>query len=511
MGMAMVGAYVITIPDRIASDRADEADRRWRKQESLERYGRNNCPDAFVDICWEFDPSEASMALSAQPPWETYKRIVEHLRKQPLPLDDKRSLEVYKGVRRGLLNGLTRRQYAAALADAAYFVESAKAGDGVSAAMLLSALARTVLPARLHLSSPDEWKLAGQIASLLVPAYERTLAELSDAAQKAQGLQVDEHGPAYALARAEFCLASAYEFAAFIEQDPAEKAHLLAKAFAVYARATERPSGGTSEYFLYWSLPVKAAIAGSRVAATDEQRLELARRLKTTMNLELRRDSGESWPGVYHHTAGSRSLDMNYFLYDAVRPDSRWLPLFLKIDKSKLPYPTLMNMAILEIRESCDSAEARRTVVEILLGMYDMYAVKASSVKASTGYISKGAVAELLLELYVRSGEEHWLRSGPGYLRKAGDSLPASDWNALVKQARRQRTELLAQINAPNLCCDADSLVIRLGDFGLITDQAECAWAHELIVQYPLASERRSSLLGSEYGTERYIWEWPSR
>jgi hypothetical protein len=222
--------YVLTIPRRLQEDRADEADRKWREAWSRENYGQYHCPDSFVDICWEFDPAEAHSALSAPPPWDTYKRIVEHLREQPLPLDDERSLEVYKGVRRGLLKEpLTRRQYAAVLADAARFIQSPRAGDGLSAAMLLGGLTQTLIPARLHLSSPDERRRAGEVAALLVPAYERALAELSDAAQEDR-LQIDKRGAAYTLARAEFCLGSAYEFAASVAQDPAEKERLRARA-----------------------------------------------------------------------------------------------------------------------------------------------------------------------------------------------------------------------------------------------------------------------------------------
>jgi hypothetical protein len=522
-GVILAGAHVIKTADRIteefaekAAERAEEAANKRRQEERVKNYGRDNCPDAFIDMCWEFYPAEAGMTGSAPPPWETYQKIVGHLREQPLPLDDERSLNVYKGVRRVLneltrqqyrvLNGLTRQQYAVVLADAARFINSPKAGDVVSAAILQSFLAQTMLSTGLHLSSPGEWKLAGQVASLLVPAYERALAELADQ-------------DACTLALAEFYLASAYEFAAFVEQDPAEKARLAAQAFAVYARATER-----TEDFPYWSLRLMAGIAGSRVAATDEERLELARRLTTTINLELRRDSSDSWSDVYSRTVRYQTSIMSdfsdFFLYDAVlpdsqwlplflgavRPDSQWLPLFLEIDTSKLTHPTLLNMAILEIQENCGSAPARRAAVDILLGLYE-YAVEAA-----TGYIYEGAVAALLLELYVRSGDEHWLRAAPGYLRAGGDSLSANDWKELVKQARRQRAELLAQLDAPNLCRDADNLVIRWRGF-LITDQEECGRARDLIDRYPLASEIGPAWLGAEYGTERYLLnrEWPIR
>jgi hypothetical protein len=221
--------YVLTIPRRMEEKRADEADRRWREARSRENYGKNHCPDSFVDICWEFNPADAHSALDAPPPWDTYKRIVEHLREQPLPLDDERGREVYTGVRRGLLREpLTRRQQNTVLADAKRFLESPRAGDGLSAAMLLGGLTQTLLPVRLHLSTPDERRLAGEVAALLVPAYERALAELSDAAQEDR-LQIDKRGAAYTLARAEFCLGSAYEFAASVAQDPAEKERLRAR------------------------------------------------------------------------------------------------------------------------------------------------------------------------------------------------------------------------------------------------------------------------------------------
>jgi hypothetical protein len=257
MGVLLAGAYVIETPERLLRkiDRGG-----WDKEENRQYYGKRYCPDAFVDICWEF----FSESGAPSPSWETYKRIVEHLREKPLPLDDERSRKVYQGVRQSLTSKpLTDGQHAAVLADAAHFIQSPKAGDGVSAAVLLGALARNLLPVHRHLSSPDERWLAGEVASLLVPAFERALAELSDAAKEAR-LRIDAHDAAFALARAELCLGSAYEFAAFVEQDPAEKKRLFAEAFAVYARrATEsRP----------WFLQMKAGVAGSRVAATDGQR-----------------------------------------------------------------------------------------------------------------------------------------------------------------------------------------------------------------------------------------------
>ncbi|MDR2162308.1 MAG: hypothetical protein LBO77_09255 [Desulfovibrio sp.] len=491
-GAVLAGAYVITIPDRIAEDRAREADRKWREASSRERYGRSNCPDAFVDICWEFDPEDAASALSAPPPWETYGRIVGHLREQPLPLDDERSRKVYQGVRRGLLQEpLTDRQYAAVLADAAHFIKSPKAGDGVSAAMLLSALTQTLLPARLHLSSPDEWKLAGRVAALLVPAYERALAELADAAKEAR-LRLDQHGDASALARAELCLASAYEFAAFVEQDPAEKERLFAKAFAVSVRGAEGPN---------WYYRIMAGMAGGRAAATDGERLELARRLTDAASLELRRTSDR--PALYDNMVFINmyylSFGVKYFLYQDVRPGSAWAPFFRDPSPSNPPKQTPLNLAILEIWERCESADTRRAAVEALVGLY--------AVGRHAGHTPKGAVAALMLELYGRSGDERWLRAAPGYMRAGGDLLPAGEWKTLAEQARRRRAELVAQLDDPKLCRDADGLVIRRGGSGLITDQAECAGARELIARYPLAAERRSSWLGSEYGTERYIWE----
>jgi hypothetical protein len=95
MGAALVTAYVLTIPDRLERDRAEEAAEKRRNARSREQYGQHQCPDAFVDICWEFDPADAHSALSAPPPWETYQRIVEHLRERPLPLDDERSRKVW--------------------------------------------------------------------------------------------------------------------------------------------------------------------------------------------------------------------------------------------------------------------------------------------------------------------------------------------------------------------------------------------------------------------------------
>ncbi|MDR1124693.1 MAG: hypothetical protein LBM64_01325 [Deltaproteobacteria bacterium] len=153
------------------------------------------------------------------------------MREQPLPLDDKRCLKVYQGLRRALRNEpLTKKRQATVLADATQLVQSSRIGDGVSAAMLLSALTSALLPARLHLSSPDERQLAGEVAALLVPAYERALAELSEAAHEAHWASN------FSLALAEICLGSAYESAAFVEQNPVEKKRLLAKAFAWYAR-----------------------------------------------------------------------------------------------------------------------------------------------------------------------------------------------------------------------------------------------------------------------------------
>jgi hypothetical protein len=477
---AYAGVYVVTIPQRL------QAEQESGQREALRRedYGARNCPEAFVDICWEFDPADASSAPSAPPPWETYQKIVAHLREQPLPLDDKRCLTVYQGMRRALRNEpLTKKQQATVLTDAAQLVQSPKAGDGVSAAMLLSALTSTLLPARLHLSSPDERQLAGEVAALLVPAYERALAELSEAAQEAHW------GSDFSLALAEICLGSAYEFAAFVEQNPAEKKRLLAKAFAVYARTTEIPN---------WYIQIMAGMFGSRTAATDGERLELARRLTAALSLELRQDSG--WPYIYDHELFTDfyyfSFGVLFFLYEDARPGSEWAPFFRK--PSELPGQTTLNLTILEIWENCESAEARRAAADILIGLY--------ATGAPAGHTPKGAVAALLLEFYGRSGDGHWLRAAPGYLRAGGDSLSAGEWQELAEQARRQRAELVAQLDGPNLCRDADGLVIRLrGD--LITDQRECAAAREFVARYPMVSEKRPSRLGAEYGTERYIWE----
>jgi hypothetical protein len=494
--------YVITIPRRMEEARSEDAGKRWREAQSRERYGMRNCPDAFVDICWEFDPAEAHQALSAPPPWETYERIVEHLRKQPLPLDDTRSREVYKGVRRSLLKeALAERQYAAVLADAARFIESRRAGDGVSAAMLMSALTQTLLPVRLHLSSPDERERVGEVAALLVPAIERAWADLSDAA-KEDRLRIDDHGAAYALARAESCLGSAYEFAAFVAQDPAEKERLRAKAFAVYSRLATQATEGRNAYR---ALSIGAFIAASRTAASDAERLELYRRMTTTM-------SASPFHGAY---GAFFTFRVNYFLYDDVPPALPRQPsLFGKLaaytsvgkasDGKMRPHQTWlaqtwMNQVILAVWEDCESAEARRAAVDSLIGLY--------ATRKDAGDAYKGAIARLMLELHVRSGDMHWLLAGPGTLRAGGDSLPAAVWKKLAERSRLRRAELLAQLNDPNVCRDSDGLVIRRQDADLITEPAECAAAHAFVVQYPMASESRPSRLGAEYGNERALLE----
>ncbi|MDR1311849.1 MAG: hypothetical protein LBK01_08295 [Burkholderiaceae bacterium] len=512
--------HVITIPRRLDEARSEEARERRQTAERRERYGKYNCPDAFVDICWEFSPADAHSATSAPPPWETYEKIVSHLREQPLPLDDERSLKVYQGVRGSLLKALTKKQYAAALADAAHFIQSPRAGDGISAAMLLSALTRTLLPLRLHLSSPDERRLAGEVATLLVPAYERALTELSDAAKKSR-LHIDKHGAAYALARAEFCLGSAYEFAAFVTQDPAEKKRLLSKAFAVYARvATQVTEGGYwTSPSAYWVNSIGAFIAASRVAVTDAERLELARHTTRAMSTALRRvtsaERAAANTRLYaaHYNSFS-SFRVNGYLYNDVPPGSpRPTSLFGKPptyisdgktpDGKTRPMPTRLghtwiNQAILAIWEDCESADARRAAVDTLMGLY--------AVGKDSGDTYKGAIAMLMLELYAQSGDEHWLRDAPAYLRAGGDSLPASEWKKLAAQARQRRAELVAQLDDPSLCRDADGLVIRWrGD--LITDRRMCATVRDLIARHPMVSERRPSRLGAEYGTERYVWE----
>jgi hypothetical protein len=120
----------------------------------------------------------------------------------------------------------------------------------------------------------------------------------------------------------------------------------------------------------------------------------------------------------------------------------------------------------------------------MLLGLY---------AEGHVAYTSKGAVAMLLLELYVRSGDEHWLRAAPEYLRAGGDALPAGEWQKLAEQARQRRAEFLAQPDDPNVCRDADGLPIRLeGDADLLIPregqallmrQGQCAKARELKFQ----------------------------
>jgi hypothetical protein len=483
MAGAYAGAYVVSIPDRLQAAHAAKEDILRREAQSRERYGKHHCPEAFVDICWEFDPADASSALSAPPPWETYERIVEHLRKAPLPLDDERSRKVYRGMRRALRSEpLTEEQQAAVLADAARFIESSRAGDGLSAAMLLSALAQGLLPARFQHASPDALQRAGKIAALLVPAYARALAELSGGSKEAHW------GSAFSIALAEICLGSAYEFAAFAERDPAEKKRLLAKAYAVYARATETPN-------VY--IQIMAGMFGSRAAATDGERLELVRRLTAALGPELRRGSGwtslhdpETFLDLYHLSFG-----VQFFLYEAVRPGSGWVPFFR--EPSEQPGQNTLNLTILEIWETCESAEARRAAAETLIGLY--------AAGASAGPPAQGAVAALLLELYGRSGDERWLRAAPGTLRAGGDPLPVGEWKKLAERTRRDRAERVAQLGDPKVCRDFDGIVIRLRRT-LITDPRICAAAREHIARYPALSEKRPSPLGAEYGSERSIW-----
>jgi hypothetical protein len=428
------------------------------------------------------------------------------LREQPLPLDDQRSLEVYKGVRRGLLKeSLTRRQYAAVLADAAHFLQSPRTGDGVSAAMLLSALTQSLLPARLHLSSPEERRLAGEAAALLVPACERALAELLGAAQEAR-LAIDRHGDAYTLGRAEFCLASAYEFAAFVEPDPAEKERLLAKAFIVYNLATENYPG---------VFQIMAGRAGSLVAATDEERLQLARRLSAAIRAALqavtpaqRAASGEPYlkPYLYGESDPLFPFTVQSFLYDDAQPRPHH-PLYLldgyPLDGRTFLRQTWLNRIILALWEDCESAEAGRAAVDILIGLY--------AARGQAGDAEKGAVAILMLQLYTRSGDEYWLSAAPGYLRGGGDPLTSGEWEKLAERARFRRAQLVAQLDDPDLCRDPDGLVIRLRNGDLITDQQGCEAAREFIASYPMVAETRPSLLGATYGTERFIWEHVSK
>jgi hypothetical protein len=113
-----------------------------------------------------------------------------------------------------------------------------------------------------------------------------------------------------------------------------------------------------------------------------------------------------------------------------------------------------------------------------------------------------------MLELYIRSGDGHWLSAAPDYLRAGGDPLSADEWKDLAEQARQQRAGYLTQLDDPNLCRDADGLVIRLRGFtDLITDPQKCAEAREFITRYPMVSEKRPAYLGAEYGSERYVWE----
>jgi hypothetical protein len=417
---------------------------------------------------------------------------------------------------------LPERRYATVLADAARFLESRKTGDGLSAAMLLSALTQTLLPARLHLSTPDERRLAGKVAALLVPAFERALAELSDAA-KQERLQIDDHGAAYTLARAELCLGSAYEFAAFVEENPAEKKRLFTKALAVYARAASEVTEG--DYWTnlrgYWINPIGAFVAASRVAASDEERLELARRTMAAMSAALRRISPAQRAatgaiGLYDEYYNPfSSFRVNGYLYNDVPPGSPHPPslfgglatytsVWKTPDGKTLAMPTRLaqtwiNQAILAVWEDCESAEARRAAVDTLIALY--------AARRDAGDTYKGAIARLMLELYTRSGDEHWLGAAPEYMRAGGDALPAGEWKKLVEKARRRRAELAAQLDAPNVCRDSDGLVIRRRDADLITQPAECAATRVFITQYPMASERRPALLGVEYGSERQVLE----
>jgi hypothetical protein len=515
--------YVVTIPRRMDEARSREAGERQQDMRRRERYGKSHCPDAFVDICWEFNPADAAQALSEPPPWETYERIVEHLRAQPMPLDDKRSPAVYQGLRRSLMKeNLVERRYAQVISDAARFLESSKPGDGLSAAMLLSALTQTLLPARIHLSTPDERRLGSEVAALLVPAFERALAELSDAA-KHERLRIDDHGAAYTLARAELCLGSAYEYAAFVEENPAEKKRLLAKALAVYARAASEVKEG--DYWrnpsAYWINPIGAFVAASRVAASDDERLELARRTVAAMSAALNRvgpdryaASGVVGPYDQYYIAFS-SFRVSGYLYNDVPPATPHPPslfgglatyasVWKRSDGKTFPVQarlaqTWINQAILAVWEDYESAEARRAALDTLIGLY--------AVRRNAGDAYKGAIARLMLELYTRSGDEHWLNAAPAYMRAGGDTLPAVEWKKLVEKARRRHAELVAQRKDPKVCRDSDGLVIRRRDADLITKPLECAATHAFITRHPLASEIRPALLGAKYGNERQVLE----
>jgi hypothetical protein len=162
---------------------------------------------------------------------------------------------------------------------------------------------------------------------------------------------------------------------------------------------------------------------------------------------------------------------------------------------------TWINQAILAVWEDCESSEARRAAVDTLIGLY--------AARKDAGDAYKGAIARLMLELYTRSGDEHWLGSALEYMRAGGDTLPIDEWKKLAEQARRHRAELVAQLGDPNVCRDSDGLIIRRQDADLITKPEECAATRVFITQYPMVSEKRPALLGAEYGIERQFLETP--
>jgi hypothetical protein len=68
--------------------------------------------------------------------------------------------------------------------------------------------------------------------------------------------------------------------------------------------------------------------------------------------------------------------------------------------------------------------------------------------------------------------------------------------------------EILSQLNDPKVWRDSDGLVVRARSTdGLITEAGKCAAALAFIAHYPMASEKRPSWLGTEFGNERYAWE----
>jgi hypothetical protein len=150
--------------------------------------------------------------------------------------------------------------------------------------------------------------------------------------------------------------------------------------------------------------------------------------MTAALSAEFRRGSGLPY---IHGNALYYAFKVEFFLYEAARSVVRWAPFFWDPRAAKLPRPSALNAAIQEIWESCESTEGRRAVVGALLGLY--------AVKAHEKPTPRGAIAGLMLELHVRSSDEHWLRAAPGAMRAGGDRLPANEWKKLADQARLRR------------------------------------------------------------------------